>query len=151
MLSGQSPGCVFVSKKILDINLRSRIKSSVPIYLRLGLVTCDQLCQGASLPNMMKNGDSFEFWFGKLVVGNAVASGTTLSHSMCLKMCFARQLLRNLWNPSDEYHLIVVCMEVNRFSFQLQALLQPWKINHLKIPVPLSISSFLQTPNGKAM
>ena len=67
------------------------------MYLSLGLVSCDRLFT-ASLPNMTKNRDSFECWFGNQLY-DAVASGTTSSHSLCLEMCLARQLLRNLWNP----------------------------------------------------
>ena len=84
--------------KILDINSRSNIRSSVPMYLSFGLVSCERFVT-ASLPNIMKNGDSFECWFGNQLY-EAVARGTTLSHSRCLEMCFARQLLRNLWKPS---------------------------------------------------
>ena len=68
------------------------------MYLSLGLVSCDRFVT-ASLPNMTKNRDSFECWFGNQLY-DAVASGTTLSHSLCLEMCLARQLLGNLWNPS---------------------------------------------------
>ena len=49
----------------------------------------------ASLPNMTKNGDSFECWFGNQLY-NTVVMGMTLSHSLCLVMCFARHLLKNL-------------------------------------------------------
>ena len=68
------------------------------MYLSFGLVSCDRFVT-VSLPNMTKNGDSFECWFGNQLY-NAVASGTTLSHYLCLEMCLARQLLKNLWNPS---------------------------------------------------
>ena len=87
--------CIWVWK-ILDINSRSNIKSSIPVYLRLGLVRCAKFVS-ASLPNIMKNSDSFECWFGNQLY-DAVAMGMTLSlsHSLCLEMCFARQLLRNL-------------------------------------------------------
>ena len=68
------------------------------MYLRLGLVSCDKFVK-ASLPNMMKNGDSFECWFDNQFY-DAVTSGTTFFHSLCLEICFARQHLENLWNPS---------------------------------------------------
>ena len=64
------------------------------MYLRLGLVRYARFVN-ASLPNMMKNGDSFECWFGNQLY-DAVAMGTTSFHSLCLVMCFSRQLLRNL-------------------------------------------------------
>ena len=89
--------CIWVWK-ILDINSRSNIKSSVPMYLRLGLVRCAKFVS-ASPPNMIKIGDSFEFWFDNQLY-NAVVMGMTLSHFLCLVICFARQLLRNLWNPA---------------------------------------------------
>ena len=73
---------------------------------------CDRFVN-ASLPNMTKNGDSFECWFGNQLY-DVVAIGMTLSHSLCLEICFARQLLRNLCNP-------LMCMEANKFFFQLQA------------------------------
>ena len=102
------------------------------MYLRSGLVSCDRFVN-ASLPNMA-----------------SVASGTTSSHSLCLEICFARQLLRNLWNPSilplncglygDEY---IYLSTPNSF-----ATLENKSFLNL---VPLSISSFLQTPNRKAI
>ena len=64
------------------------------MYLRLGLVRCDRFVN-ASLPNITMNGDSFECWFGNQLY-NAIAMGTTSSNSLCLVMCFGRQLLRNL-------------------------------------------------------
>ena len=68
------------------------------MYLSLGMVSCDRFVT-ASLPNMTMNGDSFEYWFGNQLY-DAVTSGTTSFHSLCLEMHLARQLLRNLWNPS---------------------------------------------------
>ena len=89
--------------------------------------SCDRLVT-VSLPNMTKNGDSFEYWFGNHLY-NAVASGTTLSHPLCLEICLARQLFR-IYGIPQSYHLIVACMEVNKFFFQLQVVLRPWKTNH---------------------
>ena len=63
-------------------------------------MSCDWFFS-VSLPNMMKNGDSAECWFGNQLY-NAVAKGTTPSHSLCLVICLARQLLTvacmyNIW------------------------------------------------------
>ena len=90
------------------------------MYLSLGLVSCDRFVR-ASLPNMTKNRDSFECWFGNQLY-DVVANGTTSSHSLCLGMYLATQLLRNLWNPSI---LPFDCglTEVNKFCFQLQVVL----------------------------
>ena len=46
-----------------------------------------------SLPNIRKNGLSFECSFGKKLY-TAQASGTTSSHSICGVMCFEMQALR---------------------------------------------------------
>ena len=134
--------------KILDINLRYKIKSSVPMYLSLGAVSCDRFVT-ASLPNMTKNGDYFECWFGNKLY-DVVASGTTSSHFLYLKMCLARQLLRNLWNPSIlpfDYGLYggeYIFLSTQSCSVTLE------NKSFLNL-VPLSISSFLQTPNRKVM
>ena len=92
------------------------------MYLKLGLVSCDRFVK-ACLPNITKNGNSLECWFGNQLY-EAVAMGATSFHSLCLEMCLQENFLRTC-KILQYTHLIEVCMEVSRFSPQLQALLQP--------------------------
>ena len=69
-----------------------KIFSSLPKY---HTCSCNSLLRGriASLPNIRKNGLSFECSFGRKLYA-AQASGTTSSHSTCGVICFEIQALR---------------------------------------------------------
>ena len=77
---------------------KERIFISFPKYLILGPSNVFKGKTG-SLPNIRKNGDSFECSLG-IKLYAAQARGIKTSHSNCGPTCLAIQALRKVWNPS---------------------------------------------------
>ena len=77
---------------------KERIFISFPKYLILGPSNVFRGKTG-SLPNIRKNGDSFEYSLG-IKLYAAQARGIKASHSNYGATCLATQALRKTWNPS---------------------------------------------------